>query len=360
MRESSPNDLILWFFITLFLISIFLMGWLLFPFFSTIILASVVTGVFNPIYKFFVQKDKVSPKSAALLTCILIFFTLFIPILVFGTILSNEAYALFLLGKNAVFDGQIKELLVDSRILERVNRVLSSFNLTLTAEQLNQSISDFGKFAGLFLFEQAQMIAQNIVSFVIHFFFMLLITFFLFMDAEKLIRFVIDLSPLPNDQDEKLFIKFKDMAGAVLIGNGLCGIIQGVIGGIIFAAFGFRSAFLWGGLMAFMAFLPILGIGIVFIPAVLYLFLAGRIYAGLFFIGIYIILSFGVEYLIKPKMVGDRVEMHTLLVFLAIIGGMKLFGILGIIFGPLVVTGFLTLVDIYHASYQNLVEPKLG
>jgi predicted PurR-regulated permease PerM len=60
----------------------------------------------------------------------------------------------------------------------------------------------------------------------------------------------------------------------------------------------------------------------------------------------------------KPKSVGQRVQMHTLLVFLSIIGGLQLFGILGVIFGPLVVTGFLTLADIYHTSYRNLVEPS--
>ncbi len=358
MRERTPSDLILWFFMVLFLISIFLIGWLLLPFLSTIVIAFVVTGIFTPIYKFINIKDTINPPFAALLTCMLIFFILFIPILFFGGILSKEAYDLFLLGKNAVTDGQIKTLLEESRILDRANRVLSSFNMTLSAEELNQSISELGKFIGLFLFDQAKIITSNLLNFVINFFFMLLIAFFLFMDAQKLLLFLIDLSPLPNDQDEKLIQKFKDMAGAVLIGNGLCGIIQGTIGGILFAIFGLSSPFLWGGLMALMAFLPIVGIGIVFIPAALYLLLAGRIFSGLFFIVFYIFLSFGIEYVVKPKIVGDRVEMHTLLVFLAIIGGMKLFGILGIIYGPLVVTGFLTLVDIYHANYQKMVEPS--
>jgi predicted PurR-regulated permease PerM len=77
-----------------------------------------------------------------------------------------------------------------------------------------------------------------------------------------------------------------------------------------------------------------------------------------FFIVFYLLLSGGTEYFFKPKLVGQRVQMHTLLVFLSIIGGLLLFGILGVIFGPLVVTGFLTLTDIYHASYQNLVEPS--
>jgi len=81
----------------------------------------------------------------------------------------------------------------------------------------------------------------------------------------------------------------KDMAGAILIGNGLGGIIQGTLGGVIFALFGFNSPFLWGVIMALMAFLPIVGIGIVFIPASIYLFLYGRFAAGIFFIVFYVL-----------------------------------------------------------------------
>jgi predicted PurR-regulated permease PerM len=76
-----------------------------------------------------------------------------------------------------------------------------------------------------------------------------------------------------------------------------------------------------------------------------------------FFIVFYLLLSGGTEYFFKPKLVGQLVQMHALLVFLSIIGGLQPFGNLGIIFGPLVVTGFLTHSDIYHASYRNLVEP---
>ncbi len=109
--------------------------------------------------------------------------------------------------------------------------------------------------------------------------------------------------------------------------------------------------------MGLLAFLPIIGIGIVFIPAAIYLFLKGRIAASIFFIIFYVVLSGGVEYFFKPKLVGQRVKMHTLLVFLSIIGGLKLFGILGIIYGPLVITAFLTLTDIYRSNYQTMVNP---
>jgi predicted PurR-regulated permease PerM len=222
---------------------------------------------------------------------------------------------------------------------------------------LQSGVSQIGKTVGFFLYNQASAIASNVLNFFIYFFFMLLITYYLLLDGSRLISFIFDLSPLPREQEEKLLAKFKDIASAILIGNGLGGLIQGVLGGLVFSLFGFTSPFLWGVIMAFLAFLPIVGIGVVFIPAGIYLLVMGRIGAGVFFIIFYVILSGCIEYVFKPKLVGKRVQMHTLLVVLSIMGGLKLFGILGIIYGPLVVTAFLTLTDIYHASYQRLVDP---
>lgn len=354
MGEKSHRDIILWVFLIYFIISIFFLGWLLWPFVSTIILAAVVTGVFIPVYRYFNRKCK--PSLASILTCIVIFFVIFIPIVSFVGILSKEAYGMYLMAKGAVLSDNIQNLLEGSMVLEKANLILSNFNIKITGEELNKAISEVGRIVGLFLYEQARAITSNILKFLVNFFFMLLIIYYLLIDRERFLSFLVDLSPLPDDQDEKLFQKFKDMAGAILIGNGLGGLIQGTLGGIVFAIFGIKSPFLWGVIMGLMAFLPIVGIGIIFIPAAIYLFLVGRIAAGIFFIIFYVILSGGIEYIFKPRLVGQRVQMHTLLVFLSIIGGLKLFGILGIIYGPLIVTAFLTLTDIYKTSYQKLVE----
>jgi predicted PurR-regulated permease PerM len=355
MPDRASHNIILWFFLALFLVSAFFLGRLFWPFMSVIVIAAVVTGIFKPVYNFL--NRKMNSLFASLLTCTLIFFILFIPTILFVGILSKEAYALYLMGKGGAINDQIKPLLESSRVLERINLVLSNLNMEITGEELNRAISELGKFVGLFLFQQASSIASNVFKFFVYFFFMLLIIYYLLFDGDKLIAFIIDLSPLPKEQDEKLIRKFKDMAGAILIGNGLCGLIQGVAGGIVFLLFGFNSPFLWGVIMALLAFLPIIGIGVVFIPVSLYLFLKMRIASGIFFVVFYIVLSGGIEYLLKPKLVGHRVKMHTLLVFFSIIGGLKMFGILGIIYGPLVATAFLTLTDIYYTSYQKLVDP---
>ncbi len=357
MGKSSSQDRILWFFLSLFIISILLIGWLLLPFLSIIILAYVVTGVFNPVYRLMKVKDRITPPFASFLTCILIFFVLFVPIVFFVGVLANEAQDLYVMARDAVVSGQINDLLKNSQAFGKAKILFAKVNIRLTAEGLNQWIAESGQNIGLYLFEQARSITANMLKFLGSFFFMLLIIYYFLIDGKKILAFIIDLSPLPDEQDEKLVQKFKEMSGAVLIGNGLAGIFQGTLGGIVFALFGFESAFLWGVLMALLAFLPILGIGAVFLPAAALLFLKGKVAGGIFFVVFYVVLSFGTEYLIKPKLVGTRVKMHTLLVFLAIIGGLKLFGILGIIYGPLIITFFLTLTDIYHASYQRMVDP---
>ena len=353
MGEKSHRDMILWVFLIYFVISIFFLGWLLWPFVSTIILAAVVTGVFSPVYSYFCKKMRAS--LASLLTCVLIFFIIFVPIVFFVGILSKEAYDVYLMAKGAVLSDNIRNLIEGSAVLEKANLFLSNFDIKFTGEELNKAISEAGRVIGLFLYEQARAITSNVLKFLANSFFMLLIIYYLLIDKKRLHSFILNISPLHDDQDEKLFQKFKDMAGAVLIGNGLGGLIQGILGGIVFAAFGLKSPFFWGVIMGLVAFLPIVGIGVIFIPAALYLFLVGRIGSGIFFIIFYVILSGGIEYIFKPRLVGQRVQMHTLLVFLSIVGGLNLFGILCIIYGPLIVTAFLTLTDIYKTSYQKQI-----
>ena len=356
MADQTSQNMILWFFLACFLISISLMGWLLSPFFSIIVLGAVVSGAFYPVFRLLTVPEKINPGFASFLTCLLIFLILFIPIVFFVGVLAQEAFELIQLAKSPALSSFINAHFTNSALLERINPLLVNYEIAITGEELNKTISEIGRVVGLFLYDQTMAIASNTLSFIVSFFIMLLVVFFLLIDGPKLVRFLIDLSPLPETQDSQLIGKFKDMAGAILVGNGLCGAIQGIAGGLIFWLFGLPSAFLWGVIMALLAFLPIIGIGVVFIPAVIFLFLNGRVGAGIFFLISYLLLSGGVEYILKPKVVGKRVQMHTLVVFLSIIGGLKIFGILGIIYGPLIATAFLTLTDIYHTSYQKLIE----
>ena len=360
MGELNPRNLILLFFLACFLLSMFFLGWLFKPFFSILILGAVVSGICHPLYSFICRHPRIGPTMASLITCTLIFVVLFIPIFFFVSSLAQQAFGLYQMARDAVISDQINALLKDTRILDKANAYLSNFNFRLTGEELKSAATEVIRFVAFYLYDQSKAIATNTLALVVNFVLMLMVIFFLLIDGQRLVAYIIDLSPLPTQQEQTLIGKFRDMAGAVLLVNGLGGLIQGGLGGALFAMFGFPSAFLWGVIMGILAFLPIIGIGFVFVPTAIYLFLKGRIAASIIFIVFYLVVMSVTEYLFKPRLVGHRAKIHPLLVFFAIIGGLRVFGILGIIYGPLIVTSFLTLADIYRANYQRLVELKDG
>lgn len=357
MGQSPSEKAVFFFFLALFTVSLVLAGRLIAPFFDTIVMGLVVTGIFAPVNTLF--RKRLKPAPASMTTCVLIFFVVLVPVLLFVGVLSKEAYDLYLMAKSAVLSNQIKQVLENTHALERVNHLLATmgFDTSFSWEELVKPISELGRVVGLYLFQQASFIASNVFKIVFYFCLMLIVVFYLFIDGKRFVHYIYDLSPLADEHNEKLFCKFKEMAGAVLIGNGLGGLIQGVLGGVAFFLLDLGSPFLWGVIMGFLAFLPIMGVGVVLIPAGLVLILKQQVAAGIGLMVFYALLSWGIEYMFKPKVVGDRVKMHPLIVFFAIIGGLQLYGILGIIYGPLVITLFLTLADIYFANFQVLVEP---
>jgi predicted PurR-regulated permease PerM len=349
MKDNSPNPMVIRYFLFLFLLSILLLGRVLWPFLSTLILSYLLAGIFKPVYSFINRKT--SNHFASLLTCLIIILIVFIPLAFFVAALSQEAFVLYQWGKTANLGLKFKEL-QDIAVLARLKETLGNFGIILEPDSISKTLSDLAKVVGLFLYNQASAWAANILQFLFDFFMMILIIFFLLIDNERLIDYFHRLSPLPDDQERYLMEKFHKTTGAVLIGNGISGLVQGVLGGMVFAFLDLGPPVLWGGVMGVLAFLPIFGIGLVLIPAAIILMLKGGIGTGVFLFIFYIILSFSMEYVLKPKMVGEQVKMHTLLVFLAIMGGLSVFGFLGIIYGPLIVTAFLTLAEIYQTNYQ--------
>ena len=143
------------------------------------------------------------------------------------------------------------------------------------------------------------------------------------------------------------------MGRAVIIGNGLSGIIQGILGGFGFFLFGLGSPILWGTIIGFMAFLPIVGASVIFIPAGIILFIQGKTGLAVGYLAYNLCYSAIIEYIVKPRLIGKGMQMNPLLVFIGILGGLKLFGILGVIYGPLIMTTFLTLAEIYRLEYKE-------
>ena len=266
---NSPSPMRVRYFLIVFLISMFFLGRVLYPFWSILVLSFLLSSFFRPIFLFFNRKLPATPAS--LLTCLIITAIVFVPLVFFISALSNEALTVYQWGRDSRVWLKLQLFIQESVIVAQVLEYLREVGFDLEPSQISDSLSYVVKMGGLMLYNQASAWAANIAQFLFLFLMMILVIFFLLIDLPRLIDYLIHLSPLPDDEDRLLIKKFEEIATAVLKGNGICGIIQGVLGGAVFSIMGLNSPILWGCIMAILAFLPILGIGLVMIPAALLL-----------------------------------------------------------------------------------------
>ena len=338
------------------LLSVGLFLWMLTPFLTTLILSLILVGLCHPLYRKLIKPCGGRSWLASSLICLAIFLGLFVPLVFLITSLSVEV---------ADFYGYLRqELTVDSlnqlisthadkvaRLTDLLDRLGVDYNLT----DMQNDVIRLSKEAGLWVYNWTKVLAGQVMSFSLHFVLLIIFVYFLLIDGLKVKEYLLALSPLPRNQEELLLRKFNDMSLAMVVGNGMAAIVQGILGGFGLAFFNIKSPILWGTVMAIFAFIPFIGISVVFIPIGAYMLLIGEIGKGIAFLISFGVLSLIVEYLVKPKLVGDRVKIHILLIFISIFGGLATFGLLGIIFGPLITIAFLSMVEIYHQNYGKRV-----
>jgi len=342
------------FFILLLLLALVLLLRLFWTYISAIVLALLLSSVFYPMYEWLARLFKARTALASLTMTFFILLILIIPVGGFIGSLSGEAFDFYQKTKNSVSLKKIEEgIKSDSLLARQVRKWGEMTGIEFTPESIRALSSSVGKRVGLFLYNQISSTASNFLSFLVHFFLMILTIYYIFKDGGRLMNYVIELLPLPKEQLEKVVGKFQEMGKAIFLGNGLSGTVQGVLGGIGFYFFGLESPLLWGTVIAFMAFLPVIGASVIFIPATLILFLHGKTGLALGFLFYNLLYSSVVEYLVKPRIIGKGMQLNSLLVFIGIIGGIKLFGILGIIYGPLIITIFITMAEIYRLEYKD-------
>ncbi|RLB15475.1 MAG: hypothetical protein DRG82_11455, partial [Deltaproteobacteria bacterium] len=354
LADMEKNDYGSRFFILLLLLSLVLLLRLFWTYISAIVLALLLASVFAPLHHWMTRILRGRSTISSLVMTSLIFLILMVPVGGFIESLSNEAFDFYQRTKNAVSVQKIQERINGNSLwAQQLRKWGKMTGIEFNRETIQSGSATVGKKVGLFLYNQIRSVASNLLNFLIHFFLMILTIYYVLKEGERLKDYLIELLPLPRDQLEKVTGKFQEMGKAVFVGNGLSGMIQGVLGGFGFYMFGLESSLLWGTFIAFMAFLPVIGASIIFIPATIILFLQGKTGIALGFLIYNVVYSSVIEYIIKPRVIGKGMQMNSLLVFIGIIGGIKLFGILGIIYGPLIITIFITMAEIYRLEYKE-------
>ena len=175
----------------------------------------------------------------------------------------------------------------------------------------------------------------------------LLCAFYFFRDGELMIDWLRAHVPIAPERQLILTRRFDEVVKGAVYGNTVIAVMEGVIGGLAFWSVGLPSAVLWGAVMAILAYLPLFGAGLVWIPAAGYLFWQGAYLKGGFLVAVGVVIAV-LDYLVRTIVVGGHSHLHTLLVFFSVLGGLQFFGLVGIVAGPLVVAVGITLVDMWR------------
>ncbi len=182
---------------------------------------------------------------------------------------------------------------------------------------------------------------------------MLYVMFYFLTMGDILLQKILFFLPLDDFSEQKLLHRFTSVTRATIKGSLIIGIMQGSLCGLAFAIAGIEGPVFWGSLMAVMSIIPAFGTAIIWFPALIILALAGN-FTGVIILAIICgAIAGNLDNIVRPRLVGKDTEMHDLFVLFGTLGGISMFGLLGIIVGPIVAALFITIWEIYGDVFKD-------
>jgi predicted PurR-regulated permease PerM len=325
------------------------------PFLTAIVAASILATIFRRPYNTFEKWTRGRKAWSALLTCLLAVVIIVTPVflaLSFAIVEANHLY--HTLGEESALERVINQTVEAVRSLPYVDVFFDV--QTLNQARILDDIKQFGQNAlGLL-----QAVYQGVTHFVFWVFVMFFTLFYFLIDSKRLLKYLMMLSPLRNEHDQLLIQKFTSISRATLKGTIVAGVIQGLLGGIAFWIAGVPSPAIWGLAMMFFSIIPMIGSAIVWIPVGIIMLLLGNVWQGIFILAVGTGVISVIDNILRPKLVGKDTQMHPLLVFFATLGGISLFGLPGFVIGPIIVSLFLALGEIYTIEFRSQLNEYNG
>ena len=320
-------------------------------FLIALLLAALAAGILRPIYKRLVTRFRGRQSLASAVSILLLLLLGIVPLVVFGVIVGIQAVEI---GKEVGpwVSAQIRETRSFDSLVERFPQLEAARPYR---NQILAKLGELGSTIGALAVAAFTAAARETFSFFLLLFIMLYATFFFLIDGRETLRKILYYLPLPQEDESRLVVRFVSVARATIKGTGVVGIAQGAVGGIGFWVAGINGAALWATVMAVLSILPGIGTAIVWVPAVIYLFAVGKTLAAVL-LGLWCMLVVGtIDNFLRPWLVGKDTKMSDLLVLLSTLGGIVMFGAVGVIIGPIVAALFVTVWEIYGEVFSDVL-----
>lgn len=336
------------FFITLLLGILFLSALLFRPF-----VASVITGVLlayfaYPIYRFFRAILRLRALSG-FVTLLFVLALFVVPFVFLGLVLVDDARDF----ATQLVTEEPPEFVLQGLDLYIQTRVEDPDNASMVEAERQEFVHGLLRQSSTWLIDQLPDIIALVSDFVLGLFIVSFVMFYVFVDGTSMVDFVRRTFPLPPHQTGYLLAETKSAVDAIFVGQLASAILQGLVGGIGFWLFGVPNPVFWGAIMAVLSLLPVVGAFLVWGPAGLILIAGGAVADGVMLLAWGALLVSNVDNVAKPILIGDRADIHPILVLIGVLGGLVVFGVIGFIVGPLVLGLAVAFLKVWNEEYHD-------
>ncbi len=315
---------------------------LIYPFLQFLVFALFLTYVLHPIKQRLRRRIR-NGSAVALLMILLILVAVILPTAYITSKLAHE----------------IRTSL--TRVTDSPDRFVSLERIEAAIESVSGEPTDLHVYKDrlvnetrAFLVKAAPNFLGSISGWLVGFFVMLFVMFYSFQSRQLNFERVRAIIPLAPNLKDKLIEEIRSVTWAVVYGQVMTALVQGTLGGLGFLIFGAPNPVLWGFIMILLSFLPLVGTPLIWLPAGVFLILSGATIRG---IGLLLwggILVMNVDNFLKPRLISGQANIHPVVVLLGVLGGLKLFGFIGLVAGPLTLALFIALIRFYEEEYLGI------
>jgi predicted PurR-regulated permease PerM len=322
-------------------------------FLMAVLLAAIVSGLVHPVYRWLVKVLRGRQAAASVITTLAVFVIIVVPLMGLAGIVVAQAVEI----GNSVTPWVQRTITEPNELDRLLDRLPFRDMLRPYETQIVEKLGELVAGIGSFLVSRLAATTRGTAVFFFQLFITLYAMYFFLIDGAKVLDKILYYMPLTAKDENRMVGKFVSVSRATLKGTFVIGVVQGTLAGLAFAVAGINGALFWGTIMAVLSIIPGVGTAFVWVPAVVFLFAAGNTLAALL-LGLWCAVLVGsVDNVLRPWMVGKDTKMPDLLILLGTLGGLVLFGAAGIIVGPVMAALFITVWEIYGATFKDFLPP---
>lgn len=322
----------------IFIIILLILSYLAFklsqPFLTYIFLGTILTIAVYPFYCWFCKKIK-NRKLGSMIAIVLIILIIIIPSFIIVSALAKQTIGFINSFEPSQFN-KINEYIV---------------NVFGPKADLSSNLSGLMTEIKNFAVKSAVSIASSVADIILGLFVMFFIMYYGFVEGAGWLLSLKEFIPFTKERREKLVRRIKDVTQGVLYGQILVAMLQGALGGLGFFIIGIKNPVFWGFIMTILAFIPVVGTGLVWVPAGIIEIINHNVLGGIFIFVFGFFMVAGIDNFLKPKIISGKANIHPIVALIGVLGGLKVFGLFGMIIGPVIAALFITMAEFFYEDY---------